>query len=396
MKDNEKLDLILERFYQRFNKYNTKVLKKIGEAIKQIGEVSPSKAYQLGQELKYGIELDDLLNELSRISGQSILDVKKLFDRVAEENVDFAEKYYKAKGKEFTEYKDNKPLQRYVKTIKKETYGTFKNLSKSQSVGFTFKDENNNTVFKPFKKAYRDLIDEAVYNVSSGVKDYQSAMRNTINDIADSGIKIHESSVKYKSGYNRRIDSSVRQNILEGIRQVNLGVQERIGDEIGADGVEISVHFPCAEDHLDIQGRQYTKKAFEKMNANLDRPIGTYNCRHFVFSIIMGVDEQQYSDNALFKMRRRNNETVEYEGKKYNKYEFSQLMRKIETKIRQQKDRQIISRSSGDNQGVLKAQNKISQLTQKYNEVSKISGLPTYKNRLTVSQYHRININKLK
>lgn len=391
MKDNEKLDLILERFYQRFNKYNTKVLKKIGEAIKQIGEVSPSKAYQLGQQLKYGVELDDLLNELSRISGQSILDVKKLFDRVAEENVDFAEKYYKAKGKEFTEYKDNKPLQRYVETIKQETYGTFKNLSKSTSVGFTFKDKNNNTIFKPFKRAYRDLIDEAVYNVTTGVKDYQSAMRNTINDIADSGIKIHESSVKYKSGYNRRIDSSVRQNILEGVRQVNLGIQERIGDEIGADGVEISVHFPCAEDHLDIQGRQYTKKAFEKMNANLDRPIGTYNCRHFVFSIIMGVDEQQYSDNALFKMRRRNNETVEYEGKTYNKYEATQLQRKLETAIRKQKDRQIIARASDDKEAIAMAQQKISQLTQKYNDFSKTAGLDTYKNRLSVTGFRRVS-----
>lgn len=391
MKDNEKLDLILERFYQRFNKYNTKVLKKIGEAIKQIGEMPPSKAYQLGQQLKYGVELDNLLSELSKISGQSILDVKQLFDKVAEENVDFAEKYYKAKDKEFTEYKDNKPLQRYVKTIKKETYGTFKNLSKSTNVGFTFKDENNNTIFKPFKRAYRDLIDEAVYNVTTGVKDYQSAMRNTINDIADSGIKIHESSVKYKSGYNRRIDSSVRQNILEGVRQINLGVQERIGDEIGADGVEISVHFPCAEDHLDIQGRQYTKKAFEKMNANLDRPIGTYNCRHFIFSIVMGVDEQQYSDNALYKMRRRNNETIEYEGKIYNKYEATQLQRKIETAIRKQKDRQIIARASDDKEAITIAQQKISQLTQKYNEFSKTAGLDTYKNRLSVTGYRRVS-----
>lgn len=391
MKDNEKLDLILERFYQRFNKYNTKVLKKIGEAIKQIGEVSPSKAYQLGQQLKYGVELDNLLSELSKISGQSILDVKQLFDRVAEENVDFAEKYYKAKDKEFTEYKDNKPLQRYVQTIKKETYGTFKNLSKSTGVGFTFKDKNNNTIFKPFKRAYRDLIDEAVYNVTSGVKDYQSAMRNTINDIADSGIKIHESSVKYKSGYNRRIDSSVRQNILEGVRQVNLGIQERIGDEIGADGVEISVHFPCAEDHLDVQGRQYSKKEFERVNSNLDRPIGEYNCRHFVFSIIRGIDEPQYSRNALFKMRQRNNETVEYEGKAYNKYEATQVQRRLETAIRKQKDRQIIARASDDKKAIAIAQQKISQLTQKYNEFSKTAGLDTYKNRLSVTGFRRVS-----
>lgn len=391
MKDNEKLDLILERFYQRFNKYNTKVLKKIGEAIKQIGEVSPSKAYQLGQELKYGIELDNLLDELARISGKSVLDVDKLLDRVAEENVDFAEKYYKAKDKEFTEYKDNKPLQRYVQTIKKETYGTLKNLSKSTGVGFTFKDKNNNTIFKPFKRAYRDLIDEAVYNVTSGVKDYQSAMRNTINDIADSGIKIHESSVKYKSGYNRRIDSSVRQNILEGVRKINLGVQERIGDEIGADGVEVSSHFPCAEDHWIIDGRQYSKKRFEQINASLDRPVGMFNCKHFIFSIILGIDEPQYSDNALFKMRQKDKETFEYEGKAYNKYEATQVQRRLETAIRKQKDRQIIARASDDKEAIAMAQQKISQLTQKYNDFSKTAGLDTYKNRLSVTGFRRVS-----
>jgi hypothetical protein len=102
MKDNEKLELVLERFYQRFNKFNTKVLKKIGESIKEIGQVSASEAHQLGQELKYGVMLDDLLKELSRISGQSVLDVDKLLDNVAKEHVDFAEKYYEAKNKEFT------------------------------------------------------------------------------------------------------------------------------------------------------------------------------------------------------------------------------------------------------------------------------------------------------
>ena len=390
MQDGEKLDVILERFYQRFNKYNTKVLKKIGEAIKKIGEVSPSEAYQIGQQLKMGIEIDDLLEELSRLSGKSVLEVDKLLEHVAEENVDFSEKYYKAKGKDFVTYQNDEGLQRYVDTIKQETYETFKNLSKSTNIGFTFKDSNNNVIFKPFKTAYRDIVDEAIYNVTSGVKDYQSAMRNTINQLADSGVKIHEAKVTYKSGYNRRIDSSVRQNILEGVRKVNIGIQERIGEEIGADGVEISVHFPCAEDHLEVQGRQYSKKAFEIVNGNLDRPIGEYNCRHFIFSIISGIDEPQYSKYALTQMKRRNNETVEYEGKTYNKYEATQLQRKIETEVRKQKDRQIIARASGNMEDVAKAQEKIGQLTKKYNDFSNLADLPTYKNRMTVTGYRKV------
>ena len=45
-----------------------------------------------------------------------------------------------------------------------------------------------------------------------------------------------EEKVDYKSGYNVRIDSAVRQNVLTGIRQVNLEVQKQVGRDFGADG----------------------------------------------------------------------------------------------------------------------------------------------------------------
>lgn len=390
MKDEKKLELVLERFYNRFNKYNTKVLKTLGETIKQFEGLTPSQAHKLAQELRYSTEIDQLLNELSQLSGKSVEDIDILLDKVAKENVEFAEEYYKVKGKKFIPYEDNIQLQRYVETIKKETYGSFKNLSKSKMIGFTFKDKNGDVYFKPFKKTFRDLIDEAVYNVSSGVVDYQSAMRNTIKQLADSGIRTHEEKVGYPSGYNRRIDSSVRQNVLTGVRKVNVGVQERVGKELGADGVEISAHSPCAQDHLDIQGKQFSKKEFKKINGTLERPIGTLNCGHFIFSIILGVNLPSYTNKQLANMRKESLSKVKYEGKEYTKYEATQVQRKIETEIRRQKDRQIIARASGDKTEIANAQQKISQLTSKYNDFSNKAGLDTYKNRLNVAGYHRL------
>lgn len=390
MNDEKRLDAVLERFYQRFNKYNSKVLETLGEAIKQFDGLTPSEAHKLGQELKYSTEIDQLLNELSMLSGKSVEEIDTLLDSVAKENIGFAEAYYKIKGKDFIPYEDNEQLQKYVETIKKETYGTFKNLSKSRNIGFTFKIDDKK-VFKPLKKAYRDLIDEAVYNVTSGVEDYQSAMRNTINQIADSGIKVHESSTTYKSGYNRRIDSSVRMNVLEGIRQVNIGVQELVGEELGADGVEISHNVDCAPDHEYIDGKQFTKKEFEKINSDLDRPVGTLNCRHFVFSVILGVNQPSYSKKQLARDRARNEKGFMYDGKHYTNYEGTQVQRQLETAIRQQKDRQIIARASGNKEEIAQAQSKISQLTSKYNDFSQKAGLDTYKNRLTVSGYKRVS-----
>jgi hypothetical protein len=395
MNDEKRLDAVLERFYQRFNRYNTKVLKTLGEAIKQFDGLTPSQAHKLVQELKYSTEIDQLLNELSQLSGKSAQELDILLDKVAEENVAFAETYYKVKGKEFIPYEDNIQLKRYVETIKKDTKGTFKDLTKSKNIGFTFRD-GDKIIYKPLKKTFTDLLDEAVFNVSTGVSDYQSAMRNTMNSLADSGIKIHEEKLGYKNGYNKRIDSSIRQAVLEGIRKINIDVQEQIGKEIGADGVEISHHENCAIDHYIIDGQQFTNKKFEEINSNLDRPVGTYNCKHFVFSIVLGVDNPQFTKKQLEEDRKRNEKGFEYNNKHYTNYEGTQLMRKVETEIRKQKDRQIIGRSAGNKEIVQKAQSKINKLTIEYNKISKISGLPTYKQRLSVSGYRKINANKMK
>lgn len=395
MKDDKKLELLLERFYQRYNKYNTKVLEKMGEAIKKFDGVSPSVAHKIAQELKYGADIDDLMVDLSELSGKSIKDIEEAFDIVAEENVAFAEVYAKAKNKEFVNYKDNEELKNLVKGIAGETNATFKNISNSKAIGFVLKDENGNKIFKNLKQTYNDLIDEAVFNVTTGVSDYQSAMRGVIKQLANSGVKIHEEKVDYPNGYNLRIDSAVRQNVLTGIRQVNITTQKIVGRQFGADGVEISAHSPCAEDHLFIQGKQYSNSEFKKLNASLERPIGEYNCRHFVFSIVLGVNQPSYSDKMLNQMNRESQSIIEYEGKKYTAYEATQVQRKFETEIRKQKDQQIIARSSGNKALVGQSQNKISQLTSKYNDFSNKAGLDTYKNRLSVSGYKRINVKKM-
>lgn len=396
MKDDKKLELLLERFYQRYNKYNTKVLEKMGEAIKKFDGVSPSVAHKIAQELKYGADIDDLMADLSKLSGKSIKDIEEAFDIVAEENVAFAEVYAKAKNKEFVNYKDNEELKNLVKGIAGETNATFKNISNSKAIGFVLKDENGNKIFKNLKQTYNDLIDEAVFNVTTGVSDYQSAMRGVIKQLANSGVKIHEEKVDYPSGYNLRIDSAVRQNVLTGIRQVNITTQKIVGRQFGADGVEISAHSPCAEDHLFIQGKQYSNSEFKKLNASLERPIGEYNCRHFVFSIVLGVNQPSYSDKMLNQMNRESQSIIEYEGKKYTAYEATQVQRKFETEIRKQKDQQIIARASGNKELVGQSQNKISQLTSKYNDFSNKAGLDTYKNRLSVSGYKRINVKNMK
>lgn len=396
MKDDKKLELLLERFYNRFNQYNTKVLEKLGEAIKKFDGVSPTTAHKIAQELKYGTDINDLMGELSKLSGKSTKDIEEAFDIVAEENVAFAEVYAKAKNMEFVDYKDNEQLKKLVKGIAGETNATFKNLSKTRAIGFVLKDENGKKTFKNLKDTYRDLIDEAVFNVETGVTDYQSAMRGVMKQLADSGVKVHEEKVGYPSGYNRRIDSSVRQNVLDGIRKINVNIQEQVGKEFGANAIELSLTFPCADDHAPYEGKIYTHKEFENIQSSLDRPFFQWNCRHFGFQVIKGINQPQYTQKYLDQKHAQEHEEFYFEGKKINQVEANDLMRKIETSIRRNKDAQIIGRSAGNKEIVANSQQNITALTHKYNELSKVSNLPTYKNRLVVSGYRRVNASKLK
>ena len=396
MKDDKKLELLLEKFYNRFNQYNTKVLEKLGEAIKKFDGVSPSIAHKIAQELKYGTDINDLMAELSRLSEKSIKDIEEAFDIVAEENVAFAEVYAKAKNMEFVDYKNNDQLKRLVKGIAGETNATFKNISKTRAIGFVLKDKNGNKIFKDLKKTYIDLIDEAVYKVSTGTTDYQSAMRGVMKQLADSGVKIHEEKVGYPSGYNRRIDSSVRQNVLTGVRKVNITTQKIVGRQFGANAIELSLTFPCADDHAPYEGKIYTHKEFENIQSSLDRPFFQWNCRHFGFQVVKGISQPQYTQKYLDQKHAQEHEEFYFEGKKINQVEANDLMRKIETSIRRNKDAQIIGRSAGNKEIVANSQQNIIALTHKYNELSKVSNLPTYKNRLVVSGYRRVNASKLK
>ena len=396
MKDDKKLELLLERFYQRYNKYNSKVLKILGETIKKFDGISPSMAHKIAQELKYGSDIDNLMSELAEISGKSIKDVQQAFDLVAKENVAFAEVYAKAKNKEFIDYEKNEQLKRLVKGIAGETNATFKNIANSRMVGFVLKDGKGKKIFKNLKETYNDLIDEAVFLVTTGTTDYQSAMRGVIKQLADSGVKVHEEKVGYPSGYNRRIDSSVRQNVLDGIRKINVNIQEQVGKEFGANAIELSLTFPCADDHAPYEGKIYTHKEFENIQSSLDRPFFQWNCRHFGFQVVKGISQPQYTQKYLDQKHAQEHKEFYFEGKKINQVEANDLMRKIETSIRRNKDAQIIGRSAGNKEIVANSQQNITALTHKYNELSKVSNLPAYKNRLVVSRYRRVNASKLK
>ena len=399
---------LLSVFDKRFEDFNTKVLEELGNVIKQFKDLTPSQAYELGQQLKYNTTIKDLLDELSKISGLSIKDLKAILEKVAKENIGFADVYYKARGLETPIYSENKALQRLVSSVYSISGSEFKNIAKT--TGFRLLDKNGNPLLLDINQTYNEVIDRCIVAVSQGKETYQQSMRSTLKQLSASGVR----KIEYESGYSRRLDTSIRQNILDSMRQVSNESQQLFGKEFDSDGIEISTHLNPSPDHSNVQGHQFSNKEYEKLQSTgvatdyngevIDirikdnfRPISTMNCFHYIFSIVLGVSKPQYSKEELKKIIDDNDKGAELDGKHYTNYELSQIMRKLETKIREQKDLQIMARASDDKDLILQSQTKITQLTNKYKQVVKISGLPNQlSTRGRVSNYHRVSIKNLK
>ncbi len=406
---NEELqEKLLSVFDKRFQDYNTKVLTELGNVIKQFKDLTPSQAHKLAQQLKYNTTVKQLLNELSKISGLSIEDLKVILEKVAKENIGFADVYYKARGLETPIYNENKALQRLVSSVYNISGAEFKNIAKS--TGFRLLGDNGEPLLLDIDKTYKEVIDRCVVAISQGKETYQQSMRSTLKQLSSSGVR----KIEYESGYSRRLDTSIRQNILDSMRQVSNESQQLFGKEFDSDGVEISTHLNPSPDHSNVQGHQFSNKEYEKLQSTgvatnyngevIDirikdnfRPISTMNCFHYIFSIVLGVSKPQYSKEELKKIIDDNEKGAELDGKHYTNYELTQIMRKLETKIREQKDLQIMARVSDDKDLILQAQTKITQLTNKYKQVVKISGLPNQlSTRGGVPNYHRVSIKNLK
>ena len=122
------------------------------------------------------------------------------------------------------------------------------------------------------------------------------------------------------------------------------------------------------------------------------RPIGTMNCYHYIFSIVLGVSKPQYTNEQLQEIREKNNDGFELDGKHYSLYEGQQLMRSLELEMRKAKDEQILGRTSNNIELISKSQTRIKNLTTKYKEVVKASGLFSRLDRARVPGYKRVSL----
>lgn len=403
MLNERQINFLPERVVERLRQSNTEYLENIGNVIKKIGELRPTDVHQLQQMYNYGADLQKVMLKLAEVSEKNIQDIYDMFDIVAMENYNYAKPFYKAKAMQFIPYSENEDLKQYVKSIAKQTVDEYVNLTQHTAFAIFDKDgksiaplfaNNIDKVATSLSDTYTKVIDYAVSKVQLGEESYQSAMRKVIKSLANSGIK----TVDYATGYKRRVESAVRQNILWGVKQCNQNVADYVGEQFGADGYEISYHSNPRPEHADMGGKQFAigeartikgvyYPSFEKEAAPL---LDDYGCLHFKFSILLGISRPTYDKEQLEELKANDSIKFEFEGKEYTKYEAEQLQKKIESAVKHKKDLANIAKASGDDVLRREVQYEINLLTSKYAKLSEVSGLPTRMERMQVAGFRNV------
>ncbi len=364
--------VIARRIYEA----NINALKKMGKDVARIGSLNNYRDAQLIAVKMTGESVAEITRELSKASGLAETEIERLYDDAARYDYEFAEQFYLDRKQ--IPYKENKALQRTVRAMMKASQENFNNIS--HSYAFALRSPDGKIRYTSLAAGYKEVIDKAITAVKLGTTDYQAEMRRVLKQFADSGIRV----VDWKSGYSQRIDTAVRRNIMDGLKQLKNETQKIIGNEFGADGYEVSAHMNPAPDHAHIQGRQYTFAEFQAINDGLKRKIGTLNCYHTLNAIILGISKPAHTEEELLEMQRKSEEQIEIDGEKYSRYDCTQMQRKLEKNIRKLKDRKELLKAAGDTVGVRECDRKIRLAKERYNRITEKAGLDPRYNRMNV------------
>lgn len=365
------------------NLYILAILLACIDDIKHGKRITPEKQ---SQDLKI---IDDY------IAGSAIIQIaliSNLYNIIAEDIYSYSKSLYELKKVKYKNFKANKAISKIPKQYLKDTVKIIDKFIKSPK----FIIDN-----KPlsFAETYNYILNKS-YDAYNAPLDFDTIIQPTINNLANSGINIVANKTIQK------VDNVLQNDITESIKNISQDIQSEAGKQFGADGVEITVHAYPAPDHAPVQGHQFTNKEFNKLQNGQDfedvngikfkgfeRAIGTWNCRHFTFSIVVGSTPPTLTDKQLQDILDDNEKGYTLpNGKHLTMYECTQMQRYYERQIRKNKIGQVSARKADNKPLAQKYQTKVNHYTNEYISFSNACGLDLMRHRTAISGYRKIKV----
>ena len=223
----------------------------------------------------------------------------------------------------------------------------------------------NTHALESVKHEYMSVLNRAYIDVSSGVYDYNTAIKRALKGMADNGI----TGATYKRAgkiVNYSIEAAVRRDTMTAVHQAANRNSHDLAKELGTGYVEVSSHAGARThptnhiaNHAWWQGKVYKIDGFDENYGNLKTNtgypddilgLGGVNCRHRMFPFIPGVSTpvmEQYDEKEAERI-----------------YKATQQQRAKERKIRALKKQIVVAQATGQPVKELKA-----ELNKRYEDI---------------------------
>ena len=333
--------------------------------------------------------------EVRRLLGEILREAEKQSGEILKDAADTSYlndlSIWKAAGMELT---DDSYLPQLVNAIEKQTRSEFKNLSRTTA----FKSVRG---YEPIESAYKKELDKAMIKVCSGTFSKEEVIRDTIHNLAASGLR----TVKFESGYSMNLDTAVRNAVRTGVHQMQAKMMDENIRQTGVEYVYVSKHWGARNkgighaNHEAWQGKVYAVSAgdhaaeakrigypviedlYEATGYSIDGsresdPLGLhgYNCRHSHRPWFAGI-----SDLSNFP-EDPEPAPVTIGKKTYDYYAVTQKMRSMERGVRAlKKEREALRAMNMDTKEI---DYKINRKTEAYKDFCKAAKVKENTERL--------------
>ena len=366
----EKIPIGLEKI---FSKLEQDIMIDIIRRIAINGEVTRTADYQLTRLYQLGVSKKVIRKYIQEALDLSKKEINSIYRNAIKSGYAEDEALYKVVGKSFIKFEDNEELQQLIRAVKEQTNNDLYNIT--QSTGFMTKEG-----FKPIAKYYQDTLDNSVMNILNGSFDYNTVIRNAVQEMTKSGLR----TIDYKSGRSYRIDTAVRIALITGVNQVTSKISDENGKKLETNYFEVSAHGTARPSHQKWQGKVYTREELESICGlgQVDGLCGS-NCRHSYSPFIPGISVRNYTDEQLEEWAKRENTPRKYGDKEYTLYEASQEQRKLERLMRKQRqDIKLLKAGNANEEDIITAQARYRITSDEYAKFSKAMGLPEQRARV--------------
>lgn len=336
----DQLEALPRRFVQLWQQVEDDILQDIARRMKSLGELdplTPTAIWQAWRLAETRAVRSNTVATLAKYTGKSRAEIKRLLETAGAQTLAADDAVYTAAGLDPPPVEQSPALLNLLNAGYRQTCGTWQNLTATTA----------NTV----TGAFEDRLSRAWGLISTGAMDYSTAIRRTVDDLADTMPYI-----TYPSGHTDTLEVAARRAVLTGVNQTCAKLQLARMEEMDCEFVEVTAHEGARPTHAVWQGRVYHRggavvqdgERYEDFEATTGYGTGPglcgWNCRHNFYPFYPGVSVRNYTDDRLAELDARN---IPYGGGLYTRYEITQMQRALERRVRKYKRRYLAETAAG-------------------------------------------------